>query len=678
MKKMLVSIILCMIMAFNLMGVSAYEYIPYVGDGVISATPVTVKFDKVSVNGGVEEVTEAVNIADATRVTASCMVKPGSAYDEEVKVMMIIAGYKGRRLVSYNSSETTTFSSATDSVKKVSAVLEKGEQDIDGVKVFLWDSVDNARPLFNHGNFGAAGNTIEGILIGGQLVEIDEDTKTGSVEVNAGYVEWPDIVVLTDDITTEVSVDVKGCFPLSKQDNGFVKSNIEVNGTSETGIVTVKVADEIYTVNVTQAIPQIKDVKFRVFSANIATETEPTYYTDNQIGIYYGVVNPTWTDEIPGPNKEATDGDNLLKYDNGLSTLEKLTPAYSDKTQSSGDTWALFNMAPELLGSQFICAPWISASNNNGTVDDCFTFTIDRSARIYYFGGDVTLDSSWVRARNEQYASTVSLNTRMYYEFRVSATGNSVQTATGDRLYYKDYNVTPGETCQISLPAGKTAPKVFVKYQDSEFVTNASYTVDGTETSAEVTDLNQPLYKDAAATVNPYQIYTNPSSSLNTNHPYAGGGNLMFSTVCFTESNRFQYSLVRVPEELNGTSLVTMPFTLTGCTKVDFDISSSARVYVFTNAGNQTGSNTVDSLKEALGEGWVNTDFEYGIADLDDKDIAIGFRIGNMTINETVKNNSSFYCDYIVQPDDSGHVTINLPSIKASTRVIVAIKPLSE
>lgn len=669
MKKMLVSIILCMIMAFNLMGVSAYEYVPYVGDGVISATPVTVKFDKVSVNGGVEEVTEAVNIADATRVTASCMVKPGSSYDEEVKVMMIIAGYKGRRLVSYNSSETTTFSSATDSVKKVSAVLEKGEQDIDGVKVFLWDSVDNARPLFNHGNFGTAGNTIEGILIGGQLVEIDETTKTGSIEVNAGYVEWPDIVVLTDDITTEVSVDVKGSFPLSKPIHTIANANTTVNGTSETGTAVITVGADVYTVSVTQAIPQITNVKFKVFSTDMSAATE--YYADTKLKIQYDVQNPVWTEEYPGPDVE----DSTLRsqdYYKQINGLENVSWAWSDTLGNNNQNAMFFdNIVPELLGSQYFALPWFSGKNTT-MADDCFKFTIDRSARIYmaYADGSKYLDSTWERVYTNMFASNDKSWGRMFYEMRINPTSttHTYQVGYGNQVYVKDYIVEPGETCEISLPAGANVPRIFVKYADTEFVSNPSYTVNSKKTDAVTLYMAQPSYRDDSLTQNKYDLFVAPSST--TVPLFNGTGNVIYGTSTFYETDKREFALITVPDELVGATALRTPFTLSGTVKYDFDLSQSARVYVFTNAGNETGSTDIATLKASLGEGWYNTEFK--------NDVALAYRTDDNNLYEGIKNNSSFYQDYIVQPDDDGKVSITLEGITEDTRVIIAVKQLEE
>ena len=88
MKKYLIAVLVCMIMALNTFGVCAYEYTPYIGDGVINATLFDVAYENVTVSEGVEQVAVVDNLQDANRVSASCMVKPGAKFESQIKVMM--------------------------------------------------------------------------------------------------------------------------------------------------------------------------------------------------------------------------------------------------------------------------------------------------------------------------------------------------------------------------------------------------------------------------------------------------------------------------------------------------------------------------------------------------------------------------------------------------------------
>lgn len=670
MKKILISLLLCVMLIMQIPYAFAYEYTPYIGDGVICSTPVTVEFEKEESDGETSSFKTVEKIEDATRITASCNVKPGTEYDgSEVKVSLLVVGYKGIFLRSFVPA-SATFTSTDNGVKTLTAQLDITGLGVDGVKVYLWDSVDNARPMLNKGVYGSNNNAVDGIIIGGEKVEIDPDTNMGSVEVNAGYVEWPDVVVLANDLTADVKVDLKGAFPLSKPVHTLLDSNTGVMGESETGVVTVTVGDETYTINVTQKTPQITNVVFRKYVANMST-AKAEYYTDNKLKIQYDVQNPVWTKEFPGPDVE----DSRLRsqdYYKTINSLENVSWVYSDTLGNNSQNAMFFdNIAPELLGAQYFALPWVSTSNT-GSINDCFKFTIDRSARVYmaYRDGSSLLDSSWKRAYTNMYPSNKKMWGQMFYEMRINPTSttHTYQVAYGNQVYTKDFIVEPGETLDISLPAGKNTPKIFVKYLDTEFVTNPSYTVDSKKTSAATLYMEQPNYRDDNLTKDKYEIFTAPS---NTTVPlFEGTGNVIYATSPFYETDKREFALMTVPDELVGATALRTPFTLSETSKFEFDISQSARVYVFTNAGNETGSTSVEALKASLGEGWSNTEFT--------GDVAIGYRTDDNNIYDGITNSSSFYHDYVVQPDEGGKVSITLEDITEDTRVIIVVKPLEE
>lgn len=678
MKKTLVSLMLCVMLIMQIPCALAYEYTPYIGDTVICSTPVTVKFEK-EVSDGEDSSFETVDkIEDATRITASCNVKPGTEYDgSDVEVSLIVVGYKGIFFKDF-AVAPATFTSSDNGVKSLSAQLDITDLDVDGVKVYLWDSVDNARPMLNKGVPGSNDNAIDGIIIGGVAVKIDPDNKTGAVVVNAGYVEWPDVVVLTNDSSADVKVDLKGAFPLSKPLHTMLDSNTGVMGTSETGVVTIKVGDETYIIYVTQETPQITEVQFRKYKANMAT-SDVEYYKDTELKIQYDVQNPVWTDEFPGPDVEDSTK-RSQDYYKATSTLENISWAYSDTRGNTSQNAMFFdNIAPELLGSQFFATPWVSASNTS-TIDGAFKFTIDRSARVYmaYHTGSSLLDSSsWKRAYNNMFPSNNAMYYRMFYEMRIdpNKTTHTYQLSFYDQVYYKDYIVEPGKPLDISLPAGLRVPRIFVKYMDAEFVTKASYTVDGTKETAEAYYMAQPNYRDDSLVADKYELYTAPKKSTTVPNPttvplYFGSGNVIYATAPFYETEKREFALMTVPEELVGATTLRTPYTLSGTVKYEFDISQSARVYVFTNAGNETGNTDVDTIKASLGDDWNNTDFE--------GDVAIGYRVDNNNVYDGITNESSFYRDYIVQPDDGGKVSITLDNITGDTRVIIVVDQLEE
>ena len=65
-----------------------------------------------------------------------------------------------------------------------------------------------------------------------------------------------------------------------------------------------------------------------------------------------------------------------------------------------------------------------------------------------------------------------------------------------------------------------------------------------------------------------------------------------------------------------------------------------------------------------------NVDFE--------GDVAIGYRVDDNNVYDGITNESSFYRDYIIQPDDGGKVSITLDSITGDTRVIIVVDQLEE
>ena len=676
MKKYLIAFFVCMVMLINTLGICAYEYTPYIGGGVINATLFDVSYEKVEIVEEEEAVTSVSTFDEATRITASCMVKPGAKFETTTKVMMIIAGYNDDCLVDYSISENpVVLNDAADSAKKVFASLDKGSNTFDNVEIFIWDDFDNATPLLNYGNLTDTGNGLEAVIIGGELAVIDPEIKTGSVKVNAGFVEWPDVIVLNDDIASDVKVDVKGAFPLSKPEHCIINSNEKVGGVSEEAVATITVGDEVYKVTVTQEIPQITDVAFRTFVSDMGT-AEATYYTNEQLKIQYDVQNPVWTDALPGPHKEivgkSDDGttDNIKKYAEGVSSLKNISYAYPPSSMKM----FFFDIAPELLGSQYFAPPFTSGVSNSDYVDS-YTFTIDRSARIYMNHSGKALDSSWRPAINIFQKDTKMQNC-MYYEFRQSTSSNSLQFSTGNAVYYKDYYVKPGETCTITLPADKIQPKIFVKYADTEYVTNVKYTESDVVKITDTVDVCSPVFVDPDAATAKYKAYSN--GNTNKSNAIYGTGNFMYCTSTFLDdsSTRRVYGLGVVPKELVGGKAILTPFNAGNLSNVEFDISTSSRVYIFTTISN---TSRLETFAEALGDGWTNTSFTHDDAELNDKDIAVAYRSSDSAINENMKNSRSFCKDYIVQPDDSAHISIPLSSYGLEgQKIVIIIKPLEE
>ena len=652
MKKIFTALALGIIFMLEASGAFAYEFKPYVGDGLIKATSAEVKL----YNESGDEVSQ---ISEASKVSAECYVKPGSDFDSALEVSLIAAAYKENILLKYAISDKTEILSAADSARKLTKELDIKDINADEIKVYLWDNEENARPLFKMGSLKSGSGSADTIIIGGNIVNTDSANK-GSVEVNAGYTKWPEVIVLADNLTSDVRVNLRGAFPLSAPSHSLMPAEAEAYGESKEAYAEVIVNNKTYNITVTQAVPQITDVDFIEYGEKVA------------VSVQYDVTNPIWTDELPGPNKEAigSDIDTVSRYCTGVKELENLSLPYTDKTQNNNITFFLFNISPELLNSQMFSVPFSTKSDAKAEGDG-YTFSIDRSARIYVQNTNLGSDPSWTRAQNTM-AGSESLKNQMYYELRAGDTSNSVQTVTGNAVYYKDYEVTPGEKVSISLPAVKGMPKIFVKYKDRPTVANACYSTAAGDVSVETTGLYKPLYIDENKESEKYKIASTVVKEGTVS------GNLLFGSTLFSEENRRQLCITDLPQELEGAAALKLPFTFTDAKQISFDIDASSRVYVFTNAGNQTGSVSAEKFKTALGDGWKNTEFVYEDSALNENDIALTFRSNNTSANSYIRNGSSFYRDYITEPDDSRHISIDLPDLTSSTRVMVVVKSLEE
>lgn len=652
MKKIFTAFALAIMLIVESGSALAYEFNPYVGDGLIKSTSAEVKLYD-------EDGYEVSKMSEAANVSAECFVKPGSDFESDLEVTLIVAAYKDNVFLKHAISDKVKISSESDAIKLETNSLDIKDKNADSVKVYLWDSEENARPLFKMGNLNNGEGAADTVIIGGNVVNIDSSSE-GSVEVNAGYTKWPEIIVLTDDLTSDVSVNLNGAFPLSMPSHSLVSADIGAYGESKEAHVNIKVDGKEYNITVTQEVPQITDVNFIEYGENVA------------VSIQYDVTNPIWTDELPGPNKEAIgpDLDTVSRYCAGVKELENLSLPYTDKTQNNNITFFLFNISGELLHSQLFSVPF-STKSEEKKPGDGYAFSIDRSARIYVQDANLKSDPSWTRAQNIA-ASSEALKNQMYYELRAGDTSNSVQTSTGNSVYYKDYEVNPGERVNISLPAVKGMPKIFVKYKNGTNVTNAYYSTAEGDVKTDLTALYKPLYIDENKENEKYRIASTVVREGTVS------GNLLFGTTVFSEDNRRQLCIIDLPQELEGAYALKLPFTFTDAKRIDFDIDSSSRVYVFTNAGNQTGSVSAEKFKTALGDEWKNTKFVYEDLSLNENDVALTFRSNNTSTNNFVRNNSSFYRDYITEPDGGKHICIDLPDLTSSTRVMVVIKPLEE
>ena len=174
------------------------------------------------------------------------------------------------------------------------------------------------------GSLKSGSGSADTIIIGGNIVNTDS-ANNGSVEVNAGYTKWPEVIVLADNLTSDVRVNLRGAFPLSAPSHSLMPAEAEAYGESKEAYAEVIVNNKTYNITVTQAVPQITDVDFTEYGEKVA------------VSVQYDVTNPIWTDELPGPNKEAigSDNDTESRYCTGVKELETLSMPCTDITQNN-------------------------------------------------------------------------------------------------------------------------------------------------------------------------------------------------------------------------------------------------------------------------------------------------------------------------------------------------------
>ena len=188
----------------------AYTYGAYVTDGVVKATPVVVSDSS-------DEAVTALTAGES--VKASVLVKPGSSSTGSAEVCLILATYAGGVLDELTCKKQTVSSEVE--IKTDYLTVPSGSNP--GVRVYLWDGDLSAQPLAAVGTVGAA-SAVQQILVGGTAVEdFSSDTYEYDVTVSAGYTDWPDIVVLTDNLASGVGISRAGKFPLSKNSSTVFK-----------------------------------------------------------------------------------------------------------------------------------------------------------------------------------------------------------------------------------------------------------------------------------------------------------------------------------------------------------------------------------------------------------------------------------------------------------------------
>ena len=130
MKKYLSFLIVIFLLITNVLGAFAYNYAPYIGDGIVKATSVVFT----DADGKV-----VTSLTPGETITATVRVKAGSdSLTGSEKVSLIVASYS-KGFIEDVAIDTKTIKNATIMTKSIKV------PDVEpGIRVFMWDEIDGS------------------------------------------------------------------------------------------------------------------------------------------------------------------------------------------------------------------------------------------------------------------------------------------------------------------------------------------------------------------------------------------------------------------------------------------------------------------------------------------------------------------------------------------------------
>ena len=667
MKKYLSFLIVIFLLITNVLGAFAYNYAPYIGDGIIKSTSVVFT----DADGKV-----VTSLTPGETITATVRVKAGSdSLTGSEKVSLIVASYS-KGFIEDVAIDTKTIKNATIMTKSIKV------PDVEpGIRVFMWDEIDgsvNARPLNKMGIVSAEASAIEQISVGGVLVEdFSPDVYEYDVTVNAGYISWPEVIAYTSNAATKVDATYEGNFPLSAPSRQKVDATDIVQGTSKTAVVTIMVGDKEYKINVTQEVPQITDVKLTYLNSN--TNTEEVWPDVKNISVYMStsIGEPKWTKELPGPNVETDIDMTNERKSEYYNYLKEYETSGASPMFAKGVFHYIYNIAPELLGAQQIIIEKDKAkpTQKEGSVE-YLEFTLERSARVYAYVGsnaaNLNEETGWTLYQNLIYPSDQT-GVRGAVARYIGSSTDAYSHKLIRPAKYQDFVVKPGEKVTVTIPKGNEIGFTFIKYfENSNIVTNASYQYDTKAvTTSESYLLYKPLLANKELTGTDLYLKYKPSTGLYTSvtsDVVANGiGNVLFGVSPFADYAG--YIPVSYDDRFDGAQTFRMRYDLKNLKNIKFNLTSSAKVYVVTNV---TDNDVLEDIEDCL-DGWnVMGDGEEGLIKF--YNIVDGKELSFKPTEKT-----SFEKTYYVDYGETETVNLDFSGMKFPTKkiIMVLVQPLN-
>ena len=630
--------------------VFAYEHDAYVTYGNVKATSATVTNDK-------DEIVTSLNSGD--KIKASVYAAPGNSSIGSEDVSLIIATYSDGKLYDI-TCENQTISSKSKIETDYLTVPASGNP---GVRVYIWGNIELAQPLAAIGDVNR-GTEVQQIIVGNEAVkDFSPDVYEYDITVNAGYTDWPDIIVLTDNFVSDITIERNGNFPLSQNYTQYIKADVAASGTSGTAVAEITVGDKVYKLNITQDVPQITGIELKYWDSADSDLSDYNIYDNSSLRVGYNIRQIEWPYSDVNLNTEAGDengefvGVASKYYSPMVNTYTNFSPVFSNRTTN----WIQFDYAPELVGANQICFP-LSENAVLADEQEYIKFKIDRSARIYYSLGNsaASMDDTWSIYTNSIYENNSDnrSNCTYYAPVRYAATSSTNVRLQPhlSRFYYKDFHVEPGETLEITLPSVTTNSHIlYIKYQDSDLVENASYTSDSVSQPVSTVFFDSPLTRISNTLVK-FDIFR----PLTADSPLGlGTGNVMYASSVFSDkqSGDNAWFPTYLTNDVKGGTALVLPSDVSGVDSISFDITASADVYILTN----------------YEQSEVGTAFDGWTALGGSNDVAARVRTADLSYF-TMYKNTCYRRSFDLEEGERRTVTISLPGVSSSRSIMVVIK----
>lgn len=549
--KKIISVLIVMIMAVSLNG---FAYTPYISDSEVKVQ--SIRFvDMITME-------EVNSVEPGQLLDVSAVVKAGTnvlPVQQATLVVTVCSGSEVLECIDYSStflsSEKTTLSAM---------VMIPSEVENLSVKAYVWDSVENARPLASAAIVESSSVEVYDIVIDGVSLEgFSNDIKSYDYEVSAAHINFPEISVVTANSSAKAEITING--------------NLYEDGASAVITVTSadKTATDSYTVNYTWETPSVTNASLNLpgqspMNLNTLKLIEPVWQAGSE---------PTFDPRtIPNVIKSGSSG-----------SINSTSPYYTEEwlqynlpesksTMFTDRNWYYMDISPEIIGGTVIQVPYSSASGiNNTSVDNLITFDINRSAVVYVHNNNNMNLNHFVNNLGFE-----NMNAPYAYRMMSYASDYMYQHVY---FYRKEYKVEPGETVTVTLPYGTVANMygIIVKFiDDYTFENNSLIKTDGESVGFPITrETFIPTHKDE--TLTQPAVWSNikfyPRYSFDDIN-----GTSSKVPVLYVEDEYLGGNLLRYPYIVNGAGIYNM---------AEFDIVSSCKVkFIWNHADTKSQMDT--------------------------------------------------------------------------------------